>query len=131
MPPPCSQDLRAEQPATGIGYLTDIGWSTANRQRLVDRFRGLGLLVVDCAFLAAEKDQARRSWHLCSSDLNRLLDDLRPRAVLPMHLSKTYLEDSQRLYLELEPPSGTDVLRLPDYLSARPLRADEVVGVRG
>ncbi|TYO99327.1 ribonuclease Z [Geothermobacter ehrlichii] len=107
-------------------YLTDFGMTEANFERLCQLPVRPTLLVCECAFLREEKEQARRSMHLCTEDLNLLLDRLRPDFVLPMHLSKAFLGRSAELYAELEPPSGTQVLRLPDYCSPRPLLADDV-----
>lgn len=113
------------RPATLV-YLTDFGMTEENLARLATLPRRPALLVCECAFLREEKAQARRSMHLCTEDLNLLLDRLRPEYVVPMHLSKAFLGRSAELYAELEPPPGTRVLRLPDYRSPRPLLADEV-----
>jgi len=114
------------QPPAAIGYLTDVALNDQNLGRIRSFFSGVSLLVCECSFLAAEKKQARRSFHLCSEDFNLLLDQLRPALAMPMHLSKTYLKRSGDLYGELDPPAETRLLRLPDYRSPRPLLADEL-----
>lgn len=114
-----------EAPAS-IGYLTDIGFSQENLEKLSGLLSGVTLLVCECAFLAADQRKARLSRHLCTTDLNILLDRLRPSYVLPMHLSKSYQGRSAPLYEEIEPPAGVTVLKIPDRLTPRPIMASEV-----
>jgi len=117
--------IREEQHPTGIGYLTDIGFTPENRDAAVRFLSGVTLLVGECAFLAGDRHKARTSRHLCTGDVNELLAVLRPRFFLPMHLSKTYLGRSEELYAELDPPPGTTILRLPEHVAPRPLHAFE------
>lgn len=112
--------LRSDRPAASLGYVTDIGFTAANRGRLSRSLANVSLLCCECTFLAADVAKARASHHLCSSDVSELADTLRPRVLLPMHLSKAYVHRPYNLYAELTPPAGTRVLRLPDYLTPRP-----------
>ncbi len=118
--------IAAQREPASIGYLTDVGFTAENRATIRQLLTGVTLLVCECSFLVAEREKARASWHLCSSDLNRLLKELRPQFVLPMHLSKGYLRRTAQLYQELQPPAGTTVLRLPDHVAPRPLLPREV-----
>jgi len=119
--------MKQEEPAS-IGYVTDIGFTPENLGKLAGLLGGVSLLVCECAFLAAEEKKARLSRHLCTSDINVILDRLRPRYLLPMHFSKSYQGgvNSQALYREIEPPPGVTVLRIPDRLTPRPIMASEV-----
>lgn len=117
--------LRADRPAASIGYTTDVGFTASNRHRLHELLMGVSLLCCECTFLAADQAKARASHHLCSSDVNRLAADLRPKALLPMHLSKAYISRPFALYDELSLPEGTRLLRLPDYVTPRPLLLTE------
>ena len=117
--------MRVEQPAS-IGYVTDVGFSPENLEKLVALLEGVSLLVCECAFLASEEKKARLSRHLCTRDFNVLLERLRPRYVLPMHFSKTYQGGSAPLYQEIEPPAGVTVLKIPDRLTPRPIMESEV-----
>jgi ribonuclease Z len=112
--------LRTKRPAASLGYVSDIGFTAANREQLQELLADTSLLCCECTFLAADAAKARASHHLCSSDVNQLAADLRPRVLLPMHLSKAYIHRPYDLYAELTPPAGTRVLRLPDYVSPRP-----------
>ena len=120
------RDIRQEQRLSSIGYLTDIGFTPENLASAVRFLSGVSLLIGECAFLAEDRDKARNSHHLCTADVNELLDLLRPGYFLPMHLSKSYLGRSDELYAELEPPPGTTILRLPEHVVPRPLYACHV-----
>lgn len=112
--------LRADRPAASLGYVTDVGFTDDNRRRLAELLTGVGLLCCECTFLAADEVKARNSHHLCSSDANQLVTELRPKTLLPMHLSKAYIRRPFALYDELSLPAGTRLLRLPDYVTPRP-----------
>jgi ribonuclease Z len=117
--------MKSETPAS-IGYVTDIGHSEENVEKLAALHEGVTLLICECAFLAAEERKAGLSRHLCTTQLNLLLDRLRPRYVLPMHLSKVYQGKSAPLYDEIEPPPGVTVLKIPDRITPRPMMENEV-----
>jgi len=119
-------EIRLPAAPASIGYLTDIGFSEENRRKTRELLREVTLLVCECSFLAADREKARVSYHLCSSDLNALVRDLRPRYLLPMHLSKSYLGRGEELYRELDLPPGTTLLRIPEHLTPRPLLPPEV-----
>lgn len=109
-----------------IGYISDIGMTPKNINRVCDLMRGVTLLVSECTFLAEDKKKARVSFHLCTTDLNRISRQIKPSYLLPMHLSKSYLSDPKRLYVELDPPRNTRLLQLPDYLTQRPMLPAEL-----
>ncbi len=118
--------IRREVIPGSIGYLTDVGMTPDNLDRIYDLLRGVTLLVSECTFLQSDQDKARVSHHLCTTDLNRISEELQPQWLLPMHLSKSYIRDTQRLYAELEPPQVTAILQLPDYITTRPLLPGEL-----
>jgi ribonuclease Z len=119
--------IRKEQPPASIGYLTDIGFSDENIQKVRSLMQGVTLLVCECSFLAEDQAKARISAHLCTSDVNALLNKLRPLYFLPMHLSKSYIHDWRRLYDELILPPDVTLLHLPEHLTPRPLLTHEAV----
>ena len=123
----CAALQRGER-GCSIGYLTDVGWTGENLARLERFFPGLTLLCSECTFLAEDMEKARASHHLCSSDLSSLARTLAPRYLLPMHLSKSYLRRNDDLYLELSPPQGTTILRLPKHIVPPPIGEEDVRG---
>lgn len=120
------QGIRKFEEPASIGYVTDIGYSDENVESVAGLVQGVTLLVCECAFLASEREKARLSRHLSTTDLNLLLDRVRPKYVLPMHFSKTYQKGSEPLYQEIEPPDGVTVLKIPDRLTPRPIMESEV-----
>ena len=120
------RSIRRDGAPAGIGYLSDLGMTPADLDTICSLMQGVKLLVSECTFLAADQEKARISAHLCTTDLNRICRQVQPELLLPMHLSKTYIGDAQRLYAELEVPSGTQLLQLPDYMTPRPLLPGEL-----
>ncbi|MDW7645941.1 MAG: MBL fold metallo-hydrolase [Desulfuromonadales bacterium] len=122
---PLYESIRLELRTEAVGYLTDVGWTPANRARILAFFNDLTLLCADCAFLAEDVAKARQSYHLSTRDLNELAQRLVPRFLLPMHLSKSYLRRWEELYRELQPPAATTVLPLPPHVVPPPLLVEE------
>ena len=118
--------IRKEREPAAIGYLTDMGCTTDNLSKVERLLSGLTLLVCECSFLDEDRDKARESSHLCTGDLNAIVHRLKPRALLPMHLSKGYIHKSRLLYDELTLPAGVTVLRVPDLITPKPLIPAEV-----
>ncbi|PLX98775.1 MAG: ribonuclease Z [Desulfuromonas sp.] len=118
--------LLKPQPVHSIGYISDIGYTAANRDKILGLMSGVDLLLCECTFLSEGQDRARASSHLCTTDVNELLAELKPRFFQPMHLSRSYSRRSDELYRELNPPAETTLLRVPLQLTPRPLLADEI-----
>ncbi len=121
--------IRRDATPASIGYICDVGMTQDNRERIRDLMQGVTLLASECTFLAADETKARNSAHLCTTDLNSISRLVKPELLLPMHLSKAYLSDTRRLYAELDPPRGTRILGLPDYITPRPLLPNELPGL--
>ncbi len=119
------ESIRKQLPPSTIGYVTDIAFNEQNLEKVLSLFQGVTLLLCECSFLAGDRDKARVSAHLCTSDISFLLDRLRPLFFLPMHLSKSYIHHCQQVYDELEIPPEVTLLRLPKYLTPRPLLTHE------
>lgn len=118
--------IRSDAPPAAVGYVTDIGASRENLDKVFSLMEGVSLLICECSFLAESSDKARISRHLCTDDLNSIMDRLRPPFILPMHLSKSYTGRSTLLYQELAPPQGVTILRLPEHVAPRPLLTSDV-----
>lgn len=123
------KSIRKDLQPASIGYVTDIGFSDENLEKVCELLSGVTLLVCECSFLAADRDKARISSHLCTADMNILLERLRPALFLPMHLSKSYIHHCDRLYAELALPTGVTLLQLPRYLTSRPLLSCEAASL--
>ncbi len=114
------------QEKSSIGYVSDVGFTIENREKIINLMRGVDLLLCECTFLSEAKDRARSSCHLCSGDVNQLLEAILPRFFLPMHLSKSYSRLSGDLYRELISPPCTRILQVPLQLTPKPLLASEI-----
>lgn len=121
-----AEQITKLQIAHSIGYISDIGFTAENREKIYRLLQGVDLLISECTFLREAKERARASWHLCTEDVNELLAELRPRFFLPMHLSRSYSRRAAELYRELKPPQATTLLQLPLQLTPRPLLPSEV-----
>lgn len=122
------EGIRTSGESASLGYVSDVGWTPRNVEKMQGFLGGLTLLASECTFLAADEEKARASHHLTTRDLNRLLESLAPRHLVAMHLSKGYLRRTGELYAELRPPAATTVLRLPDHIVPAPLTVDDVKG---
>lgn len=122
--------IRGERPDASIGYLTDIHFSKENIKKIIMLMQGVTVLVCECSFLKADKEKARASAHLCTDDVNFLVDKLRPEFFLPMHLSKSYIHRWDELYTELKIPPMVTLVRLPKYLTPQPLLPCEARKIR-
>jgi ribonuclease Z len=120
------EQIRGEQQSASVGYVTDVGWTPDNVQRMEGFLVGLTLLCAECTFLRSDVEKARASYHLCSDDLNDLLARLAPKFLLPIHLSKSYLRHAVDLYQELSPPAGTTVIRMPNHIVPEPVTVEDV-----
>jgi ribonuclease Z len=120
------RQIERPQRSAAIGYVSDVGFSAANCERILHCMQGVNLLVCECAFLKESKERARASHHLCTDDLNWLMEALRPDYLLPMHFSKTFSRRAADLYRELVPPPGTRLLQLPLRRTPRPLLVAEM-----
>lgn len=120
------QAIRKEQESLSIGYVTDVGLTHENMEKIHSLMEGVTLLVCECQYMRDNQKKARESFHLCTDDLNTLVEKIAPRFVLPIHLSKSYQGNHEQLYQELEFPKGTDILKIPPRLTTRPLLRHEV-----
>lgn len=118
--------IRAVEAPASLGYVTDVGCTRENMASMERFLGGLTLLCAECTFLEADVGKARAAYHLTTGDLNRLVERLAPRYLLPMHLSKGYLRRSADLYHELKPPQGTKLLRLPLHIVPAPVGVADV-----
>ncbi len=109
-----------------IGYVTDVGFTESNIDTIINLMKKSTLFVCECTFLKSHQQKARESYHLCTDDLNSLISQIRPDYLLPMHLSKTYLESSTSLFEELVLPSDSVLIKLPERIKNDPLLPRDV-----
>lgn len=115
------EKIQAGDQKLSIGYVTDVGFTPENREKIYSLLSGVTLLVCECTFLKEDKHKARESFHLCTDDLNELIAELRPPFLIPLHLSKTYLGHSHDLFSEIRLPAGCTMLKLGERVTEQPL----------
>lgn len=118
--------IKTDTEGFSIGYLTDIGFTRQNINTIIDLLKGVTLLVCECTYLKENKEKARESYHLCTDDLNELVQALKPAYLLPMHLSKTYLNRSEEFYRQLVLPSHCQLIRLPERILPPPIFPEDI-----
>ncbi len=109
-----------------MGYISDISFDQRNLNKLLPFMANLQLLISECTYLANHRQRARAADHLCTTDLSQLLKNLKPSYFLPMHLSKSYRKQPEKLYTELLAPPETTILSLPPFLTPQPLQTDAI-----
>lgn len=114
-------------PPASIGYIGDLGMTDNNVIRIQNLMAGVNILMSECTFLAEDKDRARLSFHLCTSDLVELCQKTMPAFLIPVHLSKLYISNPQRVYSEFDKLQGTRILKVPNYMTPRPSLPSELV----
>lgn len=115
------QGIQADDQKMSIGYVTDIGFTSENREKIIELLCGVTLLISECTFLRDDKEKARESFHLCTEDLNDLIAEIKPQFLIPLHLSKTYLGRSHLLFEEIDVPSNCTLLMLDERVTEHPM----------
>ncbi len=120
-------ELLVKQTPLALGYISDIACTSDNLERLRDFMFNVQLLISECTYLAEHYQRAQAAHHLCTTDINHILATLRPDYFLPMHLSKSYRKSPLKLYQEISPPTGTQIVTLPDFTTPEPLSAKDML----
>ncbi len=121
--------IKMDQKLLSIGYVSDIGFTEENFEKLHSLLKGVTYLLCECTYLREHREKARTSHHLCTTDLNLLIRELRPDYLLPMHLSKTYRGHTERLYEQLEIPPECTLVRLPERITPKPLLPEKIPSI--
>jgi ribonuclease Z len=77
-------------PGRRIGYVTDLRFTEANVQALLELLHGVDLLFIESVFLEADSAQAARKNHLTARQAGEIASRLAARAVVPFHFSPRY-----------------------------------------
>ncbi len=120
------QRIEKEQFPPSIGYITDIGLTESNTRKVLSLMKNVTLLYCECTYLKEQVKKARKSYHLCTDDLNELLRHIKPEFFMPIHLSKAYLQQSEKLYQQLKMPRKCILLKLPERTTPQPMLPDQL-----
>ena len=119
-------DIKKDTESYSIGYVTDVGFTRKNREVINSLMENVSLLVCECTYLSENKSKARESYHLCTDDINKLVNDIKPSFLLPMHLSNSHLGNSAELYNQLKPGPKTKLLKIPERVKGNPITAADL-----
>ncbi|MCX7630897.1 MAG: MBL fold metallo-hydrolase [Geminicoccaceae bacterium] len=102
-------------PGQRVVYVTDCAWTARNVERVLALARGADTLVIEAAFLDADRAQARARHHLTAREAGTLARLAGVRRVLPFHFSPRYagrfhlLEEELRRAFEGRPGAPADL----------------------
>jgi ribonuclease Z len=85
-----------------IAYVTDVAFTQANAERIVELARDADWLFIECVFLDAQAERARDKKHLTAAQAGRLARMAGVHNVVPFHFSPVYREREAALRTELE-----------------------------
>lgn len=104
-------------PGQRVVYVTDCAWTARNVERVLALARGADTLVIEAAFLDADRAQARARHHLTAREAGTLARLAGVRRVVPFHFSPRYagrwhlLEEELRRAFEGRPGAPADLPR--------------------
>lgn len=87
-------DLRSqllmEKPGESLGYLTDFRITPETGDELIHRFHGCRTLLCENNFSDLDLDQAKRTFHMTSTEVAMLVEKIGPERLVLFHLSDRY-----------------------------------------
>lgn len=89
-------------PGMKLAYVTDVVYSAANAERIVELARGADTLFIESVFLDEVAERAADKLHLTAGQAGRLARAAGAKAVEPFHFSPIYREREAELRAELE-----------------------------
>ncbi|NWG87923.1 MAG: MBL fold metallo-hydrolase [Hydrogenophilaceae bacterium] len=89
-------------PGMKLAYITDVVFSQANAERIVELARGADTLFIESVFLDEVAGRAADKLHLTAGQAGRLARAAAVKAVEPFHFSPIYREREAELRAELE-----------------------------
>jgi ribonuclease Z len=89
-------------PGRRIGYVTDLSYTDANVEALVQLLAGVDLLFIESVFLDEDAAHATRKHHLTAAQAGRIARRLGARAMVPFHFSPRYEERAAEIVAEAQ-----------------------------
>lgn len=87
-------------PGQRVGYVTDLRYTEANVQTLVQLLAGVDLLYIESVFLDADRAHGERKNHLTARQAGEIAHRVGARAIVPFHHSPRYEGRAAELVLE-------------------------------
>jgi ribonuclease Z len=83
-----------------IAYICDVGYSRANREKIVELVHGADHLFIEAAFLEKEKEHAGQKQHLTARQAGEIAAAAEVRRFTLFHFSPRYAGNSEDFYQE-------------------------------
>jgi ribonuclease Z len=87
---PLRQALLVRSPGDSMAFLTDFIAEGDELSRIAGRLRGVGTLVCECQYSAADAELARRNSHMTTTWVGELAALVSPRRLMLTHFSERY-----------------------------------------
>jgi ribonuclease Z len=88
-------------PGQRVGYVTDLRYTEANVQALIELLTGVDLLFIESVFLDCDREQAARKNHLTARQAGQIAFRVGAKAVVPFHFSPRYDGRAEELAAEM------------------------------
>ena len=95
-----AERIASVSPGQKIVYVTDILGSLENREKVISLARGADHLYIEAAFLDADRETARRKYHLTAKEAGELARKAGVKAFTPFHFSPRYRHREEALVQE-------------------------------
>jgi ribonuclease Z len=92
------EQIATVQPGRRIAYVADIGFSPANRQKLLPLISSADLLICEAAFLDEAADKARASHHLTAAQAGKLATQAQAQKLKLFHFSPRHNHQKEKFY---------------------------------
>jgi len=89
-------------PGEKIVYVTDVGFTPDNVERIARLAADATQLFIECTFLDEDAEQAARKMHLTARQSGTIARAARARRVVPLHFSPRYSDSESELRGEVE-----------------------------
>jgi len=87
---PLRQALLIRNPGDSMAFLTDFIAEGDELNRIAERIHGVGTLVCECQYRAADAELARRNFHMTTTWVAQLAEQASPQRLLLTHFSERY-----------------------------------------
>jgi ribonuclease BN (tRNA processing enzyme) len=96
-----AEELVLITPGKRLVYATDLADTPDNRQRLIAFASHAHTFFCEAPFIEKERDHAFRNGHLTTRACGEIAEQAGVARLVPMHLSRRYMADPQKVYDEL------------------------------
>jgi ribonuclease Z len=112
-----AQEIAHITPGQKISYITDVGYSPANAEKIVAFVKHADHLYIEAAFLDRHRDIALKKYHLTARQAGTIAGQAQVKQFTPFHFSPRYVGQEQQLQDEARQAyaeaANREALKLP------------------